>query len=320
MNIAIIGAGLMGTGLALDFSTGGHTVRLFDSSEDARRSSQNAIKAISSELARVAGDRFRAASKTVTNIVYSPAIADTVAGADFVIEAVPENLSTKRQVLAGLEEHLPHDVVIASNTSSLLPAHLSEGMQNPERFIVAHFFNPPYLIPAVEIISGPQTLPAVVSETRRILSDLGKYPVVLRKPVPGFIVNRLQCALLREALHLVDEGVADPAEIDGLVSHSFGRRLAAAGIFEVFDLAGWDVIGSMSRFIFPDLCSEGRIPMSLEQRLERGELGIKTGKGFYDWNDRSPDALKRRVRNALIVIEQQASESINGGGMIKRSP
>jgi 3-hydroxybutyryl-CoA dehydrogenase len=175
--------------------------------------------------------------------------------------------------------------------------------------LVAHYFNPPWLIPLVEIVRSPHTSDEVVSAVFELLTGMGKTPVIARKEAPGFIGNRLQGALLREALSIVERGIATPEDVDAVVKNGFGRRLSAAGVFELFDLVGWDLILAGARYLQGDLESSAEPSPVLREKIERGELGVKTGKGFYEWTPESAEASRTRIAQALVRIAAWPSSS-----------
>jgi len=199
------------------------------------------------------------------------------------------------------------ETIIASNTSSFMPSRLAEAVSFPDRLLVAHYFNPPYLIPLVEIVPGPDTSNETVMTMVGLLQKVGKQPVVLRKEATGFVGNRLQFALFREALAIVAQGIADPAAVDQVVRFGFGRRLAAAGPFEVFDLAGLDTILAVATQIFPELDTANPtgqpVPELLLRKVAEGDLGVKSGRGFHEWTAQKADELKSRLTRALVQSE-----------------
>ena len=174
--------------------------------------------------------------------------------------------------------------------------------------LVAHHFNPPYLLPGVEVVRNEQTSDEAVTTICELLKRVGKRPVVIQREVPGFIAVRLQAALLREAASIVYHGIASPQDVDTLIKNSFGRRLAVAGVFEVSDLAGWDIVVTVNAKLWPEL--EGSTEMSplLMQKVEKGDLGQKTGRGFYDWTSEVGEAKRQRITEVLVRLAQDPSE------------
>ena len=205
-----------------------------------------------------------------------------------MVEAVYEDLPLKQQVFADLDRHCPPPGVLASNTSSFMTSQLASSTRNPGRVVVGNWWNPPYLVPLVEVVRGPQTSDGTIASLRRLLEAAGKRPIVLQKESLGFIGNRMQFALLREALAIVDQGIATPEDVDDVVRTSFGRRLAVAGPLEVFDFAGWDTISHIIDELFPDLdTSPGEFhraqgdgcPGRVRGEIREGVLRVGRGEG-----------------------------------------
>lgn len=166
----------------------------------------------------------------------------------------------------------------------------------------AHHFNPPHLLPAVEVVRGPDTSDETTDLGMALFRHIGKQPALVKREVPGFVGNRLQAALIREALAMVQSGVAEAEDVDRVVKYGFGRRLATAGPYEVFELNGWDLIANSMSALFPGIDDSKAIPPVLQERVERGELGLKTGKGFYAWTPESGEALRLRVAEAWMQM------------------
>lgn len=295
--VAILGCGVMGAGIASVFAEAGHAVRLYDA--DAARAAQ-----VAGELVRH-GPRIDARAGL--------GLEDAVRGADLVIEAVAEALSAKREVL-GRAGAADGSVVIASNTSSLPVAELAAAIAGPERFVVAHFFNPAATVPLVEVVPGPSTDPAVVSWVAEELRAVGKRPVVLRRAVPGFVANRLQAALLREAFALEADGVAELADIDEIVRSGLGSRWAAAGPFALADLGGLDVWAAVCAQLFPLLDAGTEAPDLLRRRVVEGRLGAKAGVGLYPHVPDEDDRLRARIAEHFAREFPQSPAQSRGSG------
>jgi 3-hydroxybutyryl-CoA dehydrogenase len=210
-----------------------------------------------------------------------------------VFESVAEDLDLKQRIFRELERVAPKDAVLASNTSGLQITRIAEGMAHPERAATAHFWNPPHLMPLVEIVKGERTSDATVSALRDLLTHAGKQTVVVLKDVPGQLGNRLQHALFREAFHILQEGVASVEDVDSAVKHGFGLRFPAYGLLEHADMVGLDMMQAIDGYLFPSLSAADKPPPFVRELIARGELGAKTGHGLYDWT----------VRNAAGVIE-----------------
>ena len=228
---------------------------------------------------------------------------------NFVVEAVYEDLALKQEVFAQLDKVCPPDAVLTSNTSSFMTSQLASSTARPDKVLVANWWNPPFLLPLVEVVRGPDTSDETVETATAIFESVGKKAVVLSKESLGFIGNRMQFALLREALFIVDNGIASAEDVDTVVKTSFGRRLAVAGPFEVFDIAGWDTISKIIDQLFPDLDSTAGIPTSVSEMVSQGELGVKSGSGFYIWDNQSVGALRSRIASTLSMLESMSQET-----------
>ena len=299
--VAVIGAGLMGHGIALEFAVAGRRVAITDASAAALERGLANMRRGADTLAGLGLAARAACASAMQRVTAHAALARAVAGADLVVEAVSEDLPLKRHVFAELDRACGAEVVLASNTSTFMPSALAAGARHPERILVAHYFNPPHLLPVVEIVPHRGTAPDVLERVRALYHGLGKRPVVLQREIAGFIANRLQQALLREAVALVEGGVAGAADVDAVVSGSFGRRLAVAGPFEVSDLAGLDVIAAIARELWPDLATGG-IAELLAAPAAAGDYGAKTGRGFGDWPAERVNAARQRLATALAAI------------------
>ena len=299
--VAVIGAGLMGHGIALEFAVAGRRVAISDASPAALEQGLANMSTGAATLADLGLAPRAACDTALQRVTACASLPEAVAGADLVIEAVSEDLPMKQRVFTELDGACAAEVVLASNTSTFMPSALAAGVRHPERILVAHYFNPPHLLPVVEIVPHPGTDSGVVARVRALYEALGKRPVVLQREITGFIANRLQQALLREAAALVEGGVASAADVDAVVSGSFGRRLAVAGPFEVSDLAGLDVIAAIARELWPGLAAGG-IADLLAAPAAAGNYGAKTGRGFGDWPPARVDAAKGRIATALAAI------------------
>ena len=292
--IAVVGAGLMGHGIAQEFALAGYSVSLSDLDEErlvqARDNIENNLKMLG-----LTAESDLVAEKLTTAADMPVAVRD----ADLVIEAISENLSAKRSLFAKLDSICKPETILASNTSTFMPSQLAEATNRPSQVLVAHYFNPPYLVPLVEVVASQTTSSATIDTVRDILISIGKKPVVLEKESLGFIANRLQAALLRECFALVENGVASPNAIDTVVKSSIGRRLAVAGPFEIFDAAGADVWNAISEQLMPDLESSSQVPPMMSKLVSDGNLGLKTGRGVHEWTDDTAAELRSRIAHFL---------------------
>jgi 3-hydroxybutyryl-CoA dehydrogenase len=302
--ITVVGAGLMGHGIAQEFACAGYEVSLHARTEETL---QKAIKNIQDNLQRLLQVGLVTTEQVVSipmKIRTSTLLKEAVSDTDLVIESVYEDIAVKQQVFQDLDRLCPGHTILASNTSSLIPSLFTVGIQRPDKVLVAHYVNPPYLVPLVELVRGGGTSDETITTVCDLLKKIGKQPVVVQKEIPGFITNRLQMTLLREALWLVQKGIASPQDIDMVIKTSLGRRWAVAGVFEVLEIPGWDLVSSIAAWLFPYLESPPGVPPVLKELVEQGKLGVKSGKGFYDWTPEKVDALKARIAQALVQIEQ----------------
>lgn len=302
--VAVVGAGLMGHGIAQEFALGDYEVRLVSRSKE---SLERALHNIRGNLDRLIGFGMvsrEQAEIVLDNIYPTVEFAEATDSVDVVIESVYEDLELKKQIFQQLDEMCPERTILASNTSSLMPSAFAAATRRPDRVLVTHYANPPYLIPLVEIVRGRNTSDETVVTISGLLEKLGKRTIVAQKEVPGFILNRLQAALLREALWLVENGVASPQAVDAGIRNSIGRRWAVAGIFEIFDLAGWDLLLNMVSELQAHLSASPKVSPVLAEKVQCGELGVKTGKGFYEWTPEAAEGLRERIAQALIEIEK----------------
>jgi 3-hydroxybutyryl-CoA dehydrogenase len=253
--IAVIGAGLMGHGIAQEFAVAGYQVRLHDTSDELLRGALERIEGnLALQVAAGAIDR-DVAGAAPARLQPTTSLAEAGAGADVVVEAVFEDLALKQHIFAELDRICPARAILASNTSSYMPGKLAGVTGRPGQVLVAHYFNPPHLMPLVELVRHPGTSDATVETLHTLYTRMGKRPAVIRKEAPGFIANRLQLAIWREAAHIVASDIGSPEDVDTVVRYSFGRRYAAAGPFELGALISPDVRRAVAAEIVPDLAS-----------------------------------------------------------------
>jgi len=302
--VAVVGAGLMGHGIAQEFALAGYEVGLHDISDSRLDHALTQIREdlhLSVELGLT--DAVRAA-EAPPRIHPNTDLPQVVRHADLVIEAIIEDLQVKQRVFQNLDQLCQDQTILASNSSSFMPSQLAVCTQRPDKVLVTHYFNPPHLLPLVEVVRGPATSDATVSAVVDLLSRIGKRPALVQREVPGFVGNRLQIALLREAASLVEQGIASPQDIDVVIKYGFGRRLAAAGVFEIFDIAGWDLVLTIMTNLLPHIASSPELPQGIKDKVMRGELGVKTGQGYYPWTPESAAALKQRIARSLVACVQ----------------
>jgi len=289
--IAVIGAGLMGHGIAQVFALAGHDVRIHDC---LRANLDSAVSRIRTNLKDL-GDE-----ESVVERVHPCAdLAAAVRDADYVVEAVLEDLPLKQKLFVEIEKHAPPAAIFASNTSVIPITKIMEPLRERTRALGAHWWNPPYLVPLVEVIGTQWTSQAAIDWTIALHRAAGKMPVHVKKDMPGFVGNRLQHALWREAIALVEHGICDAETVDTVVKSSFGRRLAVLGPLENADLVGTDLTLAIHRTVLPAIESKPGPSPYLEALVAAGKLGFKSGEGLRTWSAREQAAVRRRVLQHL---------------------
>lgn len=304
-HIAVIGAGLMGHGIAQEFASAGYHVRLHDVTDEHLQTARTQIEKNLDVLAENAIIEKGSIPSTLQRIQTATELATVAENADFVIEAVTENLPLKQQIFEELDAICPPHTILASNTTALMPSQIGVNAKRKDQILNTHYFNPPYLIPLVELIRSPDTSDQTVSVAFELLTSIGKTPAIIEKEALGFVGPRLQAALIREAFSIVERGIASAETVDLVVRNSFGRRLSVAGPFEVFELAGWDLVLAAFEELYKDLNSSADINPLLRQMVESDKLGVKSKEGFYEWTDEKVQALRDKMNQALI---QQAKD------------
>ena len=295
--IAVVGAGLMGHGIAQVFALAGHGVAIFDSVAASLDSAKARILANLKDL----GDDQRAVERVTPVADLSEAVRD----ADYVVEAVLEDLALKQKLFAEIESYARPDTILASNTSVIPITDIMRGLQRRERALGTHWWNPPFLVPLVEVIETQWTSPAAVDFTMRLHTQAGKKPAHVKKDVPGFIGNRLQHALWREAIALVEQGICDAQTVDEVIKAAFGRRLAVLGPLENADMVGTDLTLAIHKTVLPAIDSRPAPSPYLEKLVREGKLGFKSGEGFRTWTPQQQAALRAKVLQHLKKAREE---------------
>ena len=294
--IAVIGAGLMGHGIAQVFALHGHDVAIYDPVP----ASLESVKARISANLRDLGDDITA----VERVTPVPVLAEAVRGADFIVEAALEDLPLKQKLFAEIEAAARPDAILASNTSVIPITAIMQGLRDRSRALGTHWWNPPYLVPLVEVIGTEWTSPAAIEATMALHASVGKTPVHVKKDVPGFVGNRLQHALWREAISLVENGICDAETVDTVIKASFGRRLAVLGPIENADLVGTDLTLAIHKTVLPHIDARPGPSPYLATLVAGKKLGMKSGEGFRTWTPEQQAALRARVLNHLKQARQ----------------
>lgn len=298
--VTVIGAGIMGEGIIQNFAQAGLQVNAVARNEQTLKKCMAQVEA-NLKLFAEFGLLKETPSQVVARIkpVLAQELRRATEGCDLILETIPEVLESKRQVFTELSEICP-DIILASNTSSFTISVIAEGMHNPERFVGIHYFNPAHIIPAVEIHRGKQTTDEVVDIAKALMVKVGKKPVLVQKEIPGFIVNRITGAMEREIDYLLDEGIVSPEDLDIALRGSFGFRLACFGPMEAEDLIGLDTAARVSGRVFKVLSNRTEPSPQLLAKVERGELGIKSGKGWYDYTSKTREQVYDEINRKLL--------------------
>ncbi|HTS66335.1 MAG TPA: 3-hydroxyacyl-CoA dehydrogenase family protein [Candidatus Acidoferrales bacterium] len=297
---AVIGTGMMGPGIALTLALGGVRATLISRSLEGAAQGLAKAKGQADLLAARGLIDPGAAGRASALLFASTDLDQAIAGASLVVESGPEDMAWKQELFARMDALAAADAVLASNTSGLSITAIAANCACPERVLTAHFWNPPHLMPLVELVQGGRTSPAVVDRVYELLTACGKTPVVVRKDRPGQLGNRLQMALVREAANIVAEGIADADAVDTVARNGFGLRMPAYGILEHQDVVGLDLGIRVLDYVAQDLYNEPHAPGYVYDLVHSGNLGAKTGRGFYDWSVKSADEVRAR-RDAFLI-------------------
>lgn len=295
--IAIVGAGLMGHGIAQVFALAGHTVKVYDAQAEALATLRQRIAGNLATLGIPAGAESRVSGHAD--------LGDAVADADIAIEAAPEKPELKRAIFADLVRLAPRKALLASNTSVIPIGQIADGLPTRERILGTHWWNPPFLVPLVEVVGTPLTSEEAVEAMTVLLGSVGKTPVRVKRDVPGFVGNRLQHALWREAIAIVAEGIADAETVDTVVKSSFGRRLAVLGPIENADLVGTDLTLDIHNVVLKHLDHSPDPSPYLRQLVTSGKLGMKSGEGFRRWTPEQASVLRADLFRHLKAMAAQ---------------
>ena len=298
--IAIIGAGLMGHGIAQIFAVHGFGVSLLDVNDEVLARAVENVRANLTLLAKNGIGKAEDIEPSIGRITTTPDLKKAVSGASFVVEAVAEQLDLKQKLFQEMDILCPPDAILATNTSVISITEIAARARGKSRIVGTHFWNPPYLIPLVEVVPGEETAPRVVDATYDLLKSVGKHPVKVKRDVPGFVGNRLQHALWREAISIVDQGIADAATVDEVIKNSFGIRLPVLGPMETADMVGLDLTLQIHNYILRYIERSTEPAPILKQKVEKGELGFKTGRGFQEWNQESVQQSRKQLLEYLI--------------------
>jgi len=303
---AAIGTGMMGPGIAVSLALGGVRATIVSRSEDGANQGLAKVREQVHLLRQNGLASPEAAAWALENVDAATDFDGVIRRVDLVCESAPEDMKLKQEMFERMDAIARPEAILTTNTSGLSITEVASRCKRPERVLTAHFWNPPHLMRLVELVRGEKTAEEAVNAVKGLLERCGKAVVVLKKDRPGQLGNRLQLAMMREAVHIVNEGIADAGDVDLAASQGFGLRLPVYGIFEHMDAVGLDMGLAIMDYIAQDLYGKPHAPDILREKVSKGELGAKTGKGFYDWRQKDFDAVK--ARRDRFVLEFLKSE------------
>lgn len=307
-SVVVIGAGTMGPGIAATFARHGYDTMLSDIDAkqiDKAKASVDFVFGIWSSGSFASDADIAAARKHLSFAVDAD---DAITRADFVLENAPERLDVKRAIFAMLATRTRETTILASDTSGIPISSLQEGIANPGRVVGMHWSNPPHLIPVIEVVRGRETSQATLDTTVALVERLGMLPAIVERDVPGFVENRILYAIMREALHLLDEGVASADAIDRIVRWGIGYKLGVVGPLRLLDMAGLDIYTAVASYLNKDLCNESGVSPTVARKVAEGKLGLKTQAGLFEYTREEIEALARE-RARLLVASKAALTS-----------
>lgn len=316
--VAIVGAGTMGAGIGLCFAQAGYDVSLFSKTNAGLDRAKNRLKQSAATFTKEKLFTPDIEDITLKQIRYTTRLENCLNNAQFVLESVPEQLKLKQDLFRQMELLCPTDTILATNTSGLGITEIAFVCEYPERVIGLHWANPAEIVPLVEVIRGKQTTNDNIDLTFKLAENIGKMPVKIEKEVPGFASNRLQFALLREALHLVESGVVTAQDVDKVLKGGIGFRYPWLGPLETADLGGLDVFYSISEYLFEKLSKMETPPSFFNQVVEKGKLGIKTGEGFYKYRTDEHERILRE-RDLYFIRQLKLIRKMKKNNMIKNN-
>jgi 3-hydroxybutyryl-CoA dehydrogenase/5-formyl-3-hydroxy-2-methylpyridine 4-carboxylate dehydrogenase len=298
--VAVVGAGTMGPGIAATIASHGFNVRLYDIQPESLERSRNTVDTIYETLLASGFLTQDQVAQGNEGLEFTLDLKEALEGVDFVIETIPEDMDVKQSFFRQAEQMVPEKTILASNTSGIPITKLAEACRHPGRVIGMHWSNPPHIIPVIEVIRGAKTEDATVAAIRELTERVQMIPVDVLRDVPGFVENRILYAIMREALHLLDQEVASAEDIDAIVKWGIGYKLSVIGPLELLDMAGLDIYHSVASYLNADLNASSEVSAIVRDKVAKGELGIKTGKGLFEYrSDEIPALMQRRMRLLL---------------------
>jgi len=298
----VIGTGQMGPGIAFALASAGCFVTLFGRTAESMKKGMDAFQAAVNLLTSehiVSEARGREIAEKVSG---STDLKGAVSGADLVTESIIEDVEIKRELFSRIENHCREKTLLTSNTSGIPATQLAAALKSPERFAVTHYWNPPHLMPLVEVVKGEKTARESVEVLMSLLKKADKKPVAVLKDTPGQLGNRLFHALIREGYHIVEEGIASAEDVDTAASFGFGRRLPAYGMLAHQDAVGLDMVYAIQSYMCKSLCNDTQPSGLLKEKVFSGQLGAKSGNGYFDWTTRDIRAVREKRDRFLIEL------------------
>ena len=307
--IAVLGSGTMGHSIALSAAWAGYDVKMQGVDQaDVDRGMESLQGKLQVLIQNGLIDEVEAVH--IQNRVTTTTSVEVAAkGSTFIIEAVPENIELKKQLFKQLDGLCDANVILASNTSALSPTEIASETNHPERTVVTHFWHPAHLIPLVEVVRGEKTSDSTIERSMQLMTKMNKKPIEVKKEAPGFVGNRLQFALLREAQRILEEGIASKEDIDAAVIYSIGRRLPITGPILSADMGGLDVYTDISNYLFSHLSNATQATPGLNELVKENKLGNKTGEGYYKWDKSFSEKMNNAREKELIRFLKQDMES-----------
>ena len=312
--VAVIGAGTMGPDVAAIFARHRFDVRLMDVEVVALERARGAVDAVYETL--IDGGLMTKADADAGRdyLTFTLDREEALRDVDYVVEAIPEKLELKKALFREMEEEVREDTILASNSSGIPVTKIAESVRHPGRVIGTHWLNQPHVIPVIEVVKGDQTDAATVQATRQLLERLEMIPVLIQGNVPGFIHNRILFVIYREVLHLLGAGLVSAEDIDNVTKWAIGPKLTAVGPLEMLDVAGLDVYQNIANYLNPDLDDSDEVNSVIHEKVGRGELGIKTGRGMYNYESSElPELMQGRRQMMLEVVRMRLQGNSKGG-------
>ena len=301
--IAVLGAGVMGTGIAQAFAAKGHETMIIYVYDDKQRAKP--LETMQANLQVLCDNGVMSEEeipKILERVSFTESMEEAAAFADIIFECIVEKVEVKQQYFQTLDQLCPPSTILATNTSAISITEIAETSVHKERIIGTHFWNPAYLVPLVEVIKTEYVSEAVVKQTYDLLEEAGKAPVIVQKDVPGFLANRMQHALFREAISIVENGIASAEDVDKSIKYGFGMRLGVRAPMEVIDAGGTDLTYNIHSYLFPHIESSTEPSPLLIQKLNEGKLGFKSGEGFQKWSPEDIAESQKILNEGLIKI------------------